>query len=114
MSPSIALERVLSTDLFIRRKDMADPGEEPGKNWWTEGDTPVRQDSRVNYFIDGRSIMLTMCLHFLKARRYIYLAGWGMSPTMEIVRGKDQRAGPDGSPEQEELLAQLRAEELGD
>src|SRR5437764_13745792 len=92
---------------------MPVPGEEPEKNWWAEGDTPVHHDSRVNYFIDGRSIMLTMCLHFLKARRYIYMADWGMSPTMEIVRGMDQRAGPDGSPEQAGLLAQLGAEELG-
>jgi phosphatidylserine/phosphatidylglycerophosphate/cardiolipin synthase-like enzyme len=50
-----------------------------------------------------------MCLYFLKAREYIYLAHWGLTPTMEIVRGKDQRAGLDGSSEQEVLLAQLRA-----
>src|SRR5260370_6922200 len=31
---------------------------------------------------------------------------------MELVSGKDQCAGPDGSPEQEELLAELRAEGL--
>jgi hypothetical protein len=31
---------------------------------------------------------------------------------MEIVRGKDHRRGPDGSPEQEALLAWLRAEGL--
>src|SRR3989440_3193332 len=109
MLPSLAQQRVLSTDLFIRRKDMPVPGEEPEKNWWAEGDTPVHRDSRVNYFIDGRSIMLTMCLHFLKARQYIYLADWGLTPTMEIVRGKDQRAGQDGSPEQQALLAELRA-----
>src|SRR5947209_20420522 len=109
MLPSLAQQRGLSTDLFIRRKDMPVPGEEPEKNWWAEGDTPVRHGSRVNYFIDGRSIMLTMCLHFLKARKYIYLADWGLTPTMEIVRGKDQRAGPDGSPEQQAVLDELRA-----
>ncbi|MFL5658359.1 MAG: phospholipase D-like domain-containing protein [Ktedonobacteraceae bacterium] len=88
---------------------MSVPGEQPAKNWWAEGDTPVRHDSRVNYFVDGRSVMLTMCLHFLKARTYIYLAHWGFTPMMEIVRGKDQRAGADGSPEQQALLAELRA-----
>ena len=88
---------------------MSVPGEQPIKNWWAEGDTPVRYDSRVNYLVDGRSVMLTMCLHFLKARTYIYLAHWGFTPTMEIVRGKDQRAGADGSPEQQALLAELRA-----
>ena len=79
------------------------------KSWWATGDTPVREDSRVIYLVDGRSFMLTLCLHFLQARKYIYLANWGFTPLMEIVRGKDQRAGPDGSPEQEALVAWLRA-----
>ena len=78
------------------------------QNWWAEGDTPVHDDSRITYFVDRRSVMLTMCLHFLRAQKYIYLANWGLTPPMEIVRGKDQRAGADGSAEQEALLAQLR------
>src|SRR5260370_28469466 len=56
--------------------------------------------------------MLTMCRHFLRARKYIYLANWGITPTMRLVRGTDQRAGPDGSPEQEALLSELRTEGL--
>ncbi len=79
------------------------------KSWWAEGDTPVRDDSRVIYLVDGRSFMLTLCLHFLRAHKYIYLANWGFTPLMEIVRGKDQRAGPDGSPEQQALVSWLRA-----
>jgi len=81
-------------------------------NWWAEGDTPVRANARVTYLVDGRTTMLTMCRHFLRARKYIYLANWGITPTMRLVRGTDQRAGPDGSPEQEALLAELRAEGL--
>lgn len=81
-------------------------------NWWASGDTPVRTDSRVTYLIDGRSTMLTMCHHFLKARRYVYIATWGMTPDLELVRGKDHYAGPGGSPEQEALLTELRAEGL--
>jgi len=81
-------------------------------NWWAEGDMPVRTDSRVTYLVDGRTTMFTMCIHFLKARKYIYLADWGITPGMELVRGTDHRAGPDGSPEQEALLAELRAEGL--
>lgn len=88
---------------------MSVPVEYSMKNWWASGDTPVRDDSRVTYLVDGRSFMLTLCLHFLRARKYIYLANWGLTPLMEIVRGKDQRAGPDGSPEQEALVAWLRA-----
>src|SRR5260370_16697221 len=52
----------------------------------------------------------TTLFRSLMARTYIYLAGWGMTPLMELVRGTDQRAGPDGSPEQEALLAELREE----
>ncbi|HEU5226505.1 MAG TPA: phospholipase D family protein [Ktedonobacteraceae bacterium] len=78
------------------------------QRWWATGDTPVRTDSRVAYLVDGRTAMLTMCLHFIKASKYIYLANWGMTPGMELVRGTDRVAGPEGSPEQQALLAQLR------
>ncbi len=78
-------------------------------NWWAEGDAPVHADSRVNYLVDGRSTLFTLCRHFLMARRYIYIANWGISPQMELIRGKDQRAGPDGSPEQNALVAVLHS-----
>ncbi len=84
--------------------------EQQQKQWWAEGDTPVRTDSKVSYLVDGRSAMLVMCRHFIKAQQYIYLANWGLTAKMELVRGKDHRVGPDGSPEQEAFLAELRAE----
>ena len=79
------------------------------QNWWAEGDTPVHTDSRVYYLVDGRSTLFALCRHFLMARRYIYIANWGITPQMELVRGKDQRAGADGSAEQDALLVLLRA-----
>ncbi len=91
---------------------MSTLDEQYTKNWWAEGDTKVHQHSRVTYFIDGRMTMLSMCLHFIKAQKYIYLANWGMTPGLELVRGTDHRAGPDGSPEQEQLLAKPRANGL--
>ncbi len=84
----------------------------PQNNWWAEGDTPVHADSHVTYLVDGRTTLLTMCRQFLMAHRYIYLANWGISTKMELVRGKDQRAGPDGSLEQDALVAELRAASL--
>ncbi|MBV9710782.1 MAG: hypothetical protein JO011_07710 [Ktedonobacteraceae bacterium] len=93
---------------------MQNFAEQEAKNWWAEGDTPVRRDSRVTYFVDGRAAMLVMCYRFLKAQRYIYLANWGMTAGMELVRGTDHRAGPDDSPEQKELLAELHAQGLQD
>ncbi len=91
---------------------MSATNEQRLKSWWAEGDTPVHADSQVTYLVDAHSTFLTMCRHFLMARTYIYIAAWGMTPLIELVRGTDQRAGPDGSPEQEALLAELRAEGL--
>ncbi|GAC1566307.1 MAG: phospholipase D-like domain-containing protein [Ktedonobacteraceae bacterium] len=91
---------------------MSARNEQQINDWWAEGDTPVRAGSRVTYLIDGRTTLLSMCRHFLKARKYIYLANWGLSPNMLMVRGKDHRAGPDGSPEQQAMLEDLRAEGL--
>jgi phosphatidylserine/phosphatidylglycerophosphate/cardiolipin synthase-like enzyme len=88
--------------------------QQQAKNWWAAGDTPVRRDSRVSYFVDGRATMLIMCYHFMKAQRYIYLANWGMTATIELVRGTDHRPGPDKSPEQKALLAELRAQGFQD
>ena len=87
---------------------MATHTEQQLKNWWAEGDTPVHADSRVAYLIDAHSTFISMCCQFLMARKYIYFAVWGVTPLMELVRGLDQRAGPDGSPEQDTLLAELR------
>jgi phosphatidylserine/phosphatidylglycerophosphate/cardiolipin synthase-like enzyme len=84
------------------------------RDWWARGDTPVHRDSRVTYFVDGRIVMLSMCQHYLRARDYIYLANWGMTPKIELVRGSDHIAGPDGSPEQERLMAELRAYDLSE
>jgi len=91
---------------------MPATNEQQLKNWWAEGDTPVHADSQVAYLVDAHSTFLTMCRHFLMAREYIYISAWGMTPLMELVRGTDQRAGPDGSPEQEAILAELREEGL--
>jgi phosphatidylserine/phosphatidylglycerophosphate/cardiolipin synthase-like enzyme len=92
---------------------MQAPEQYLSEDWWVQGDTPVREhNSRVTYLVDGRTVMLTMCLHFLRARKYIYIVGWGMTPLMELVRGTDHRAGADGSPAQEALLADLRAQGL--
>src|SRR5579883_2797383 len=79
-------------------------------NWWAHGDMPVRNNSYVTYLIDGRQAMWTICRHCIKARSYIYLANWGLTAGMELIRGSDHRAGPDGSPEQEALINGLRAE----
>src|SRR6266700_1424491 len=91
---------------------MSTNNEQQTTIWWAEGDTPVHNDSRVSYLVDARSTLLTMCRHFVMALKYIYIACWGITPMMKLVRGRDHRAGPDGSSEQEALLAELRAEGL--
>ncbi|GCE05832.1 phospholipase D-like domain-containing protein [Dictyobacter aurantiacus] len=58
-------------------------------DWWALGDTPVRRDSRVTYYVDGQATFMEMCLCFMRATRSIYLANWGMEPDMLLVRGED-------------------------
>ncbi len=91
---------------------MATVEEYRAMDWWAESDTPVHNDSRVIFLPDWRLTMREMCLQFLKARRFIHMANWGVTPSIELVRGSDQRAGADGSPEQQQLMATLREEGL--
>jgi phosphatidylserine/phosphatidylglycerophosphate/cardiolipin synthase-like enzyme len=83
-------------------------------HWWATGDMPVRNASRLAFLIDGRMTMLEMCLSFLRAGQSIYITAWGLSPELLLVRGKHKCAGSTGSPEQEALLAWLRARGLAE
>lgn len=82
------------------------------EDWWVPGDAPARLTPRAAFLIDGRLTMLEMCVRFLSAKRSIYITAWGITPDLLLVRGRHHRAGPDGSPEQEELLRWLRGREL--
>lgn len=77
--------------------------------WWAHGDAPVRVADLLVPLVDGRAAMLAMCVAFLTARESIWLADWSIYARLRMVRGQDLRAGPDGSPAQEALLARLRA-----
>src|SRR6266849_457156 len=89
---------------------MQAAGQLQDRHWWAEGDTPVRNDSRITYLVDGRAAFFFICRQIIKARQYIYLANWGMTAGIELVRGPDHRVGPDESTEQEIFIAELRAE----
>lgn len=82
--------------------------------WWSPTDFPVREMQRLAFLIDGRMTMLEMCHRFLSAQKTIYIASWGLTPDLPMVRGKHHRAGEDGSPEQEELLHWLRDKGLSE
>lgn len=84
------------------------------ETWWATADAPVRTASHVAFLIDGRMTMLAMCHTFLSAKHAIYIAAWGLTPDFLLVRGKHHRAGPDGSPEQKELLTWLSAKGLSE
>src|SRR5512146_176764 len=96
---------------LLRRREL--PASIPGRmtiatSWWTPGDMPARAGCRVRPLIDGREAMHAMCIAFLRAERYILLAGWDIQANLLMVRGEDARAGEDGSPEQEHLIEQLQ------
>jgi hypothetical protein len=81
--------------------------------WWAVGDAPVRVARTLVPLVDGRAAMLAMCAAFLTAKQSIRLADWGIYVRLRMVRGTDQRAGPDGAEEQYVLMDRLRAAGLG-
>ncbi len=83
-------------------------------SWWASGDMPARAGCRVHPLIDGREAMHAMCIAFLRAERFILLAGWDIQANLLMVRGEDARAGADGSPEQQRLIEHLRMVGLSD
>jgi phosphatidylserine/phosphatidylglycerophosphate/cardiolipin synthase-like enzyme len=58
--------------------------------------------------------MLAMCAAFLAAKSTIWLADWDLHAQLLMVRGRDQRAGTKGSPEQQALVARLHQAGLDD
>ncbi|HLZ22104.1 MAG TPA: phospholipase D-like domain-containing protein [Ktedonobacterales bacterium] len=93
----------------VRRIERMLAGEVTGNEWWAVGDAPVRVAEALAPLVDGRSAMLAMCVAFLTAKHTIWLADWSLHAQLLMVRGKDQRAGRDGSPEQHALIERLRA-----
>jgi phosphatidylserine/phosphatidylglycerophosphate/cardiolipin synthase-like enzyme len=76
--------------------------------WWARGDFPARVAEALVPLVDGRAAMLAMCVAFLTAKRSIWLADWDLHVRLHMVRGRDQRAGKDGTAEQYALLNHLR------
>jgi phosphatidylserine/phosphatidylglycerophosphate/cardiolipin synthase-like enzyme len=73
------------------------------------GDFAVHPLALAAPLIDGRAAMLAMCVSFLLARTSIWIADWSIYARLALVRGRDQRAGQDGSDAQYALLDHLRA-----
>lgn len=86
----------------------------PEEAWWALGDAPVRTAEALVPLVDGRAAMLAMCAAFLSAKHSIWLADWDMHARLQMVRGRDARAGKDGSAEQEALVGRLRSIGLDD
>ncbi len=80
-----------------------------GPACWAEGDFAVHPLALAAPLIDGRAAMLAMCVSFLLARTSIWIADWSIYARLALVRGRDQRAGQDGSDAQYALLDHLRA-----
>ncbi len=84
------------------------------KDWWAHGDYDVGIAEALAPLVDGRAAMLAMCVAFLTAKQSIWLADWSLHANLRMVRGHDQRAGKDGTPEQNALIERLRAAGLDD
>lgn len=84
-------------------------GPDTEEAWWALGDAPVRIAETLIPLVDGRAAMLAMAVACLTAENRIWVADWDLHAELELVRGRDQRAGEPGTPEQEMLLERLRA-----
>ena len=93
----------------IQQTEDTPAGDIADQAWWALGDAPVRVAETLTPLVDGRAAMLAMCAAFLSAKETIWLADWDLHARLLMVRGRDQRAGADGSPEQEALVERLRA-----
>ncbi|HEX6540360.1 MAG TPA: phospholipase D family protein [Ktedonobacterales bacterium] len=92
-----------------RTRELAKPPVPAASTEWARGDFAVHPLATAVPLIDGRDVMLAACVAFLQARRSIWVADWSIYARLHLVRGLDQRAGPDGSDAQYELLDHLRA-----
>ena len=54
-------------------------------SWWASADMPARAGCRVHPLVDGREAMHAMCIAFLRAERYILLAGWDIQANLLMV-----------------------------
>lgn len=87
---------------------MQATGQPQDRHWWADGDTPVRNDSRITYLVDGRAAFFFICRQIIKAHKYAYLANWGMTANIELVRGQDHCTQSGENNERENFIAQLR------
>ncbi len=62
-------------------------------HWYPRG-TPPRRDTRVTILIDGEETFRAAWEAICQAKHTVWLADWAMTPDMELVRGKAQKALP--------------------
>jgi hypothetical protein len=93
----------------IRQERGTVTGEDSSdRDWWAHGDLDVGIAEALAPLVDGRAAMLAMCVAFLTAKQSIWLADWSLHAKLRMVRGHDQRAGRDNSPEQKTLIERQR------
>lgn len=102
------MKRLLDVLTRRRAQGVASATTPMPTTWWASGDMPPRDGCRVHPLVDGREAMHAMCIAFLRAEKFILLAGWDIQANLQMVRGEDARAGEDGSSEQQRLIQQLQ------
>jgi phosphatidylserine/phosphatidylglycerophosphate/cardiolipin synthase-like enzyme len=87
---------VSSGDARRHQRGLAAHREAGGDGWWGKeprwfgGDTPPRQHNRVTPLVDGAHYFPTLCAAIAGAQRYVYIAGWCLTPHMPLRRGSEQ------------------------
>ena len=54
---------------------------------WFAGGTPPRQHNRITPLIDGDAYFKRLHDELMRARGYVYIAGWCVTPYVPLLRG---------------------------
>jgi phosphatidylserine/phosphatidylglycerophosphate/cardiolipin synthase-like enzyme len=74
--------------LRLRRLGHGPALEPPDDGLWAGGDPPPRDGCRLDVLIDGADAFAQIAAAIEGARSYVYLAGWHVEPSFELLRGE--------------------------
>jgi len=66
-----------------------DPGKAQHGGSWADGDPPPRPGNQVDVLIDGAQAFPVIAEALRHARDYVHLAGWHVTPGLELVRDEE-------------------------
>ena len=82
------VERAVRTKHRLRLKRLGSDALTPGDGWWAAGDPPPREGCNLEVLVDGEQAFRTIAEAIEGARESVYVTGWHLAPSFELVRGE--------------------------